>query len=89
MPGGAASFIFLCSYRRIFCGHAAKNRAFRSNSSGLLRKPCGISAAIPAAWASSNFAKQNCDQPLAPHGLSQVCFRKNARFAQFNFLERR
>jgi hypothetical protein len=30
---------------------------------------CGISAAILAAWASSNFAKQNCDQPLAPHGL--------------------
>jgi hypothetical protein len=23
------------------------------------------------AWASSNFAKQNCDQPLAPHGLSR------------------
>jgi hypothetical protein len=28
-----------------------------------------ISASIQAAWASSNFAKQNCDQPLSPHGL--------------------
>jgi hypothetical protein len=28
-----------------------------------------ISATIPAAWASSDFAKQNRDQPLAPHGL--------------------
>jgi hypothetical protein len=33
-----------------------------------------ISAAIPAAWASSNFAKQNCDQPLArrPRGFLDV-----------------
>jgi hypothetical protein len=29
--------------------HAAKNRAFRSNSSACLRQACGISAAIPCA----------------------------------------
>jgi hypothetical protein len=34
----------------------AKNRAFRSNSSALLRKPCGISASIPGAWAADRFA---------------------------------
>jgi hypothetical protein len=61
-------------YVRIFC--FAKNRGVERSSRSTapipricLCKSCGISAAIQAAWASNNFAKQNYDQPLAPHGL--------------------
>jgi hypothetical protein len=63
-PGGQKPGFSLQS----FCRRAAKR----------------ISAAIPGAtradyenmraWASSNFAKQNCDQPLAPYGLSVNLF---------------
>jgi hypothetical protein len=50
-----------------------------SNSSARLRQACGISAAIQAAWASNNFAKQNYDQPLArPSPAHKIHRRINA-----------
>jgi hypothetical protein len=53
--------------------NAAKNRAFRSNSSARHGGLAGFPLQSRLAWTGNNFAKQNYDQPLArPRGGSKT-----------------
>jgi hypothetical protein len=63
----------------------AKNRAFRFNLFAAGRQK-GFPLQSLDAWASSNFALQNCDQPLAPQGLTYALTPNSAYFRALSLL---